>query len=218
MQPLPPLNNHELLDRLRQALALERQTHSLFLRYLAAVDERRLFVTAGFASLFVYCTDELGLTETEAFDRIHASRVARRFPKIYELLASGTLSLAAIRVLAPHLAMNNAHRLLARVAGRSLREIEGIAAELAAAARATGWPDTVHVPPFDPARAPGMRLDSAAALALDLRDDGLPPSDIRFHAASPHVTRHQSHTPRRPQRFNGTKHLKLLPAWETTCP
>jgi hypothetical protein len=57
-------------------------------RLLAEVERRQLYLGQGFASLFVFATDALGLSEDEAAKRVHACRAARKYPVIFEPLAS----------------------------------------------------------------------------------------------------------------------------------
>jgi len=53
--------------------------------------------------MFAYAVEALHLSESAAYRRIHAARAARRFPRLLALVADGTLHLAAICMLAPHL-------------------------------------------------------------------------------------------------------------------
>ena len=54
-------------------------------------------------SLHAYCCEALGLSDGEAYNRIEVARAARRFPVILEMLAAGTVTLTAVRLLAPRL-------------------------------------------------------------------------------------------------------------------
>ena len=81
--------------------------------------------------MHVYATARLHLSDAEAYLRITAARLSRRFPIVLAMLADGRLHLSAIAKLAPHLREDNAERLLARAAHRSKREIELLVAELA---------------------------------------------------------------------------------------
>ena len=100
--------------------------------HLAVLDARpSLYAARGYGSLFTYCTDALGLSEDATCTRIAAARAGRRFPVILDLLASGAVSLTAVRMLRPHLTPENHEAILARASGRSLRQIEALIAELA---------------------------------------------------------------------------------------
>jgi hypothetical protein len=91
---------------------------------LAELDARRLYLGLGFSSLFTYCTEALRLSEHGAYNRIEAARAARRFPAILERLAEGSLNLATVRLLAPHLTPANQDELLAAACGKRKRAVE----------------------------------------------------------------------------------------------
>ncbi|MBN1962686.1 MAG: hypothetical protein JW841_17270 [Deltaproteobacteria bacterium] len=73
------------------------------LAHLAEVDERKIYLEQACSSLFSYCIERLGATEDETARRIHAARLARRFPVVFELVAKGELFLSSINLLAPYL-------------------------------------------------------------------------------------------------------------------
>ncbi len=67
----------------------ENELTSDLLAHLAELDERRLYVELGFPSLFAYCKESLGLSESSAGRRITAARVGRRFPGVFAAVARG---------------------------------------------------------------------------------------------------------------------------------
>ncbi len=81
--------------------------------------------------MHVYATSRLYLSDAEAYLRITAARLSRRFPMVLAMLADGRLHLSAIAKLAPHLREDNVNVLLGRAARRSKRDIEILVAELA---------------------------------------------------------------------------------------
>jgi hypothetical protein len=100
--------------------------------HLAALDDRpSLYAAGGYGSLFDYCTQVLRLSEDATCNRIHAARACRSFPVILDHLASGAMSLTSVRMLRPHLTLENHETVLARACGRSRRQIEALVAELA---------------------------------------------------------------------------------------
>jgi hypothetical protein len=98
------------------------------LAYIAEFDHRRLYVPAGYESMFAYCVQGFGLSEDEAYKRIRAGRAALQFPSIFTLLADGRLHLTAVRYLAPLLTPENAEELLASAQGLSKSELEQLLA------------------------------------------------------------------------------------------
>jgi 5-methylcytosine-specific restriction endonuclease McrA len=96
--------------------------------HLAEIEERRLHLQAGFSSMFEFCTKDLGLGDGEAFRRILAARLGRRFPAIYSLLMSGAVHLSALEMLRERLTEENHEELLCAVSGKSKREVEALLA------------------------------------------------------------------------------------------
>src|SRR5258706_3012328 len=126
------LSDQDLLARLETLAGKEREASVELIAHLAALDSRpALFLGQGYGSLFSYCTQALRLSEDAACNRIEAARACRRFPLILELLASGSLTLTSVRLLAKHLTEENHQSVLAKARDRSRREIEVLIAELA---------------------------------------------------------------------------------------
>src|ERR1700741_4770809 len=96
------LSDHDLLTRIGVLAGKEREATVELVAHLAALDARpSLYAAQGHGSLFSYCRRVLRLSEDAASNRIEAARACRRFPAILDLLASGDLSLSAIRKLQP---------------------------------------------------------------------------------------------------------------------
>jgi hypothetical protein len=126
------LSDHDLLARIGVLAGNEREATVELVAHLAELDTRpALFAAQGYGSLFTYCTEVLRLSEDATCNRIQAARACRDFPVILEALASGAMSLTSVRILRPHLTLENHEAVLARASGRSRREIEALIAELA---------------------------------------------------------------------------------------
>ena len=100
---LKSLADDELLAGLSSIVGRRNQITAEFLAYLAELDERQLFLDLGFASLFEYCLEALGLCESTAGRHIAAARVCRAHPEAFELVASGELHASALSLLRKHL-------------------------------------------------------------------------------------------------------------------
>jgi hypothetical protein len=122
------LSDDDLLAAVASLAGRERGTTAELVAHLAELDARRLYLGAGFSSLFAYCTGVLRLSEHEAYNRIEAARAVRRFPVILERLGDGSLNLTTIRLLSPHLQAENAATLLAAASGKSRRQVEELLA------------------------------------------------------------------------------------------
>jgi hypothetical protein len=127
---LRQLSDGELLARVQDISAREREATSLLVAHLAELDTRDAHLRAGHGSLFAYCRGVLALSEQEAYYRIAVARVARRFPLVLDLLESGAVNLTTVRLLGPHLTPDNHRRVLDSAQGKSKAQVEEIAAAL----------------------------------------------------------------------------------------
>ena len=121
---LSHLSDQDLLHGLASAVAGERTGTAVVLAHIAEVDARRLYVPAGFPSMYEYCLRKLRWSEQAAMKRIRAARTARRLPAIFEAVAEGRLHLSAVVLLTPHLTPDNAAELVAAAADHTKAEIE----------------------------------------------------------------------------------------------
>jgi hypothetical protein len=157
------LSDSDLIIAVNRLAQSERRTTVDLIGHLAELDARRLYLGAGFSSLFTYCTEVLRLSEHEAYNRIEAARAARRFPILLGLLEEGRLNLTTVRLLGPHLTPENHQELVAAAADKSKREVEELLARrfpqpaVASSVRrlpATPRPPNAAAVPVDIAAAP----------------------------------------------------------------
>lgn len=126
------LSDGELLARIPVLASTERAATAELVAHLAALRLRpSLYAAQGYGSLFAYCRHALQLSEDTASNRIHAARACLKFPIILDLLASGELSLSAVRILRPHLTSENHGRVLARARNARRVDLQRLVAELA---------------------------------------------------------------------------------------
>jgi hypothetical protein len=125
------MENEALLSEVERLVKADRALSATLLVHLGEVDARKLYLARGYSSMFVYCRSALGMSEAEAYLRMRAADVGRRFPLVLERFGSGDVHLSAIKLLAPHLTQDNHAQLLDRVRGMTKREIEVVVAELA---------------------------------------------------------------------------------------
>jgi 5-methylcytosine-specific restriction endonuclease McrA len=122
------LSDDQLLSRVKTLACAERHATAQLIAVLGEIDRRQLFLGQGCSSLFTYCTQLLHLSESAAYSRIAAARVARRFPIVLDRLADGALSLTTICLLAPVLTPDNHDALLAAARHKSKRDVEHLVA------------------------------------------------------------------------------------------
>jgi hypothetical protein len=125
---LAHLSDQELLRSLARLVVQHRATTAAMLAHIAEVDARRLYAPAGYPSMHWYCVRELKLSDDAAFKRIHAARVARKFPAILEALEGGRLNLTGVCLLAPYLRAYNAGDLITAATHKRKTEIEELLA------------------------------------------------------------------------------------------
>lgn len=118
------LSDQDLVSQVKSLARCEREASATLIAHLAELDARRLYLAAGFTSLFTYCCETLHLSEPAAYNRIEAARAAQRFPVILPMLAEGSLTVATVRLLASNLTVDNQQELLAAAAGKSKRQVE----------------------------------------------------------------------------------------------
>jgi len=123
------LSNEELLKRVRSYVNIERKTQARFMVHLAEVEQRKLFAIEGYSSLFAYCVQELGLSESSALKRIQVARLLRRYPQIYRWLEAGKFSLSVLSRLSPFVNELTAVELFEFSQYKSVREVEQMLAE-----------------------------------------------------------------------------------------
>jgi 5-methylcytosine-specific restriction endonuclease McrA len=124
------LSDSDLRSATRELVRTSHGVDAALLVHLGEIDERKLYLDWTFSSMFAFCVGELRLSEDVACNRIDLARAARRIPVILEVLRSGQVHLAGLRLLAPHLTPENQDRVLAEAAGKSKRQIEELVARL----------------------------------------------------------------------------------------
>jgi hypothetical protein len=190
------LSDAELIAEVERLARCERQVTVEMISHLAELESRQLHLSAGFPSLFAYCTRALCLSEDAAFNRIRAARAARRFPRILDMLGDGSLNLTTVRLLGPNLTAENHADLLSAAARKSKREVEVLLAR--------------HLPQPD-APATVRKLPAPKPIptpvAIFAADDP-PPAPAAAATAAPVVMPPSTHrpavTPLAPERYRVT--------------
>src|SRR6266705_1979067 len=154
---LGDVTDRDLQAELSRLLASGSRTEARIIAHLAAVEERRLHLEAGNSSLFDYCCRRLRLSESEAFHRITAARLARQFPAIFGLIEQRAVHLTAVCLLRDYLTPENHRELLEEASGKTKLQIQAMLA------RRFPRPDVASTirrlpPPRAPARALSLAL------------------------------------------------------------
>jgi hypothetical protein len=121
--PPAELSDAELLAATRSLVGRSNRLLASLLAHLAEVEARGVHRTRACSSLYTYCIYELRFSEDEAFRRVSAARLVRRFPVLLEAIAAGELHLTGLLMLGPHLTTENLIEVLARAKHRTKKEI-----------------------------------------------------------------------------------------------
>ncbi|HET9957993.1 MAG TPA: hypothetical protein VFQ61_26025 [Polyangiaceae bacterium] len=124
------LSDGELLNATRSLVGRSNQLLALLLGHLAELEARGLHRTRACSSLYTYCIYELRLSEDEAYRRVAAARLVRRFPALLDAVASGELHLTGLLMLGPHLSLDNLTEVLARAKHRTKKEVARLVRQL----------------------------------------------------------------------------------------
>jgi 5-methylcytosine-specific restriction endonuclease McrA len=122
------MTNQDLLALIPRLVLLERQSSAAVIEHLVEIDDRRLYLDEGCASLSIFCTERLSYSEDEAFKRVRVTRLARRFPRVLDELRGGAIHLTGLFLLSPVMTPENHEELLAQARGKSKRVIEQLIA------------------------------------------------------------------------------------------
>src|SRR5262245_18289157 len=125
------LTNHQLIAQVQELARHERETTASLVAHLAELDARKLYLGQGCSSLYTYCVTVLHLSEGEAYMRMRAARLSRRFPVVVDKLESGALNLSTLKLLGPILTTENHKALLAEAEHKSKRQVEELVARVA---------------------------------------------------------------------------------------
>lgn len=127
---IPLLADGELIAAVKTLAEHERHATARLVTALAEMERRRLYRGQGCSTLYEYCVKVLQLSEDAAYTRAHVARVGVQYPAALEELASGAVSMTALRLLEPVLTRENHRELLAAIRHRSKRDVERFIAKI----------------------------------------------------------------------------------------
>ena len=126
---LQTLSKARLLSETARIARSEQQYTIKLLFHLNEIARRKLHLDLGYASLWDYCTKELGYSPSGAGRRIAAARAIRRFPLALAMLQEREISLCTLAMIEPILNEENAPSILERVRGASHRAVQKLICE-----------------------------------------------------------------------------------------
>ena len=224
LSPSPnELSDAELLTATRRLVGRSNLLLASLLAHLGEVEARGIHRVRACASLYAYCIYELRFSEDEAFRRVSAARLVRRFPLLLEAVAAGELHLTGLLMLGPLLTPDNLGEVLARAKHRTKKELARLVrsldplpavpprieplgpAPLQLAPAAPSWSRWVSatnpVRELDPGARPRDWVDGAFSAndAPEHSNDGPEPAEHAL-ARAVGVTTSTQHAPESPER------------------
>jgi 5-methylcytosine-specific restriction endonuclease McrA len=144
--------------------AAERRSLIAILVLIVRIEQTRTHLQEGFSSVFAYCLQRLGYSESAAGRRIAAARAARKFPALLELLRTGQVSLCVAARAAGVLTPQNHAQILPQLRGKTVRQADEVLAQWLPRERprdeirplGRGGPTTVLPPVPVPIPAPAL--------------------------------------------------------------
>jgi len=128
---LHQLSDRQVLDRLLKLHLTSAEVMADLLCHLAEVERRRLHLREATRSLFAYAVEVLHCTEDQAWRRVTAAQTATQFPVIFDLVASGELTLTSVNTLRAVLTQENHAEVLAEAKHKTKAQLEVMVARLA---------------------------------------------------------------------------------------
>jgi 5-methylcytosine-specific restriction endonuclease McrA len=128
-ESLHSLSDSQIIDGTRSTCGREHANMLSGLGFLVETERRKIHLKLGYSSMFKYCTRGLRYSEAEAMLRITAARCVMSFPEIYPLLESREVNLSTVSRASKIINRSNCTAVLNRIRGKSMREVETIAAE-----------------------------------------------------------------------------------------
>jgi hypothetical protein len=125
--------------------------------------------------MFQFCVQRLGMSEDEACRRIHAARLARRFPDLLVRIERGELTLSTIALLCDALTESSYQELVEAAAGKTKADVRAL---LAKRSPAPDVPAAMTAVPTQPP-IPTLGVVAASAPAAARGPQLLPLSETR---------------------------------------
>jgi len=128
MNHLRGLSNEELLASFRARVRKANVNEASILVHLIEIEERRIYADSACSSMWVYCVEREGFSESQAYTRLAAADVVRAFPRALEYLEHGDIHLCGFVELRRVLTAGNHEELLREASGKSIRALKELIA------------------------------------------------------------------------------------------
>jgi len=121
-------NDQNILEKVKNLRGGEREIVAELVSALSKIYTKRLYLEAGYPSLYAFCTSALGYSSGAAWRRCAAAKVVLKTPEVLNELRNGELNLCAVAELSKVLNDANRERLLEGAKGKSKEEVQMLVA------------------------------------------------------------------------------------------
>jgi len=121
-------NDQNILEKVKNLRGGEREIVAELVSALSKIYTKRLYLEAGYPSLYAFCTSALGYSSGAAWRRCAAAKVVLKTPEVLNELRNGELNLCAVAELSKVLNDTNRERLLEGAKGKSKEEVQMLVA------------------------------------------------------------------------------------------
>jgi 5-methylcytosine-specific restriction endonuclease McrA len=118
------LSDEELVSQIAALCLHGRRLDAQLIVYLIEVEDRALDKRSACSSMWAFCIERLGMSESETSPRLNAARLVRRFPSVLGRLERGDIHLSALRQLARFLNEENVDAILDAAKGKTRAQLE----------------------------------------------------------------------------------------------
>jgi hypothetical protein len=115
---------NDLHERALSVVKRFKQAEADLIIVLQEVEVSRLFAKMGFTSLFQYCVEALGLSESVTANFVTVARKAREVPVLQSAIQNGSLSVSKARKITPVLTLANQDEWVEKAQTLSSRKLE----------------------------------------------------------------------------------------------
>jgi len=137
--------DENLIEKIKSLRGNERAVVAELIRTLSEIYTRKLYLEAGYPSLYSFCERALGYSSGAAWRRCAAAKAILIAPEILDKLHSGELNLCAVAELSKVVTEENSTTLLPRAAGKSKEEVQLLVVEHQPATRSAKCREVVRV-------------------------------------------------------------------------
>ena len=124
------LSDEELVSQIASLCLAGKRLDARVVAHLIEVEDRALDKRSACSSMWAFCIERLGMSESETRARLNAAKLVRRFPSVLGRLERGDVHLSALRQLAPYLNDENVDTLLDAAKGKTRPQLEELIARL----------------------------------------------------------------------------------------